>query len=129
MLLVSSACVEWTGSLDSHGYGLKRIDGRLQLVHRLAWAEVHGTIPDGMLICHHCDNSACYNVAHLFCGTYSDNLHDAWNRGRRRRAEHGSLRMYNEYRCRCDACRDVMNASQRKRYHARRLNEASAGRD
>ncbi|WP_428832632.1 HNH endonuclease signature motif containing protein, partial [Pseudomonas aeruginosa] len=51
-------------------------------MHRLAYADAHGPIPDGMLIRHKCDNPACFNVNHLELGTQRDNMQDASKRGR-----------------------------------------------
>lgn len=79
---LESPCLEWTGSKNSKGYG-KRWDGaRLQYVHRLTWAESNGPIPDGMVVCHRCDNPSCYRLEHLFIGTQSDNIHDMHRKGR-----------------------------------------------
>lgn len=58
---VEGKCLEWTGRLDSDGYG--RLGGRL--VHRSAYEDVHGPIPDGLHIHHRCHNRSCYNVEHL----------------------------------------------------------------
>lgn len=45
-------------------------------VHRYAWERVHGKIPDGICVCHKCDNPKCVNIDHLFIGTRYDNNHD-----------------------------------------------------
>ena len=79
-----SDCVEWTGHLKRSGYGQVCIEGRHHAVHRLAWEEANGPIPDGMYVCHTCDNPACYNVDHLFLGTNSDNQRDSASKGRHR---------------------------------------------
>jgi hypothetical protein len=73
-----SECIEWTGNIGNHGYGRYS----QQMVHRLAWTIVHGEIPEGMQVLHHCDNPICFNVNHLFLGTNADNIRDKVSKGR-----------------------------------------------
>lgn len=74
-------CLEWTGKLK-HGYGRVTVDYETKQAHRVAWELAHGPVPEGMQVCHKCDNPACCNVEHLFVGTVLDNNQDATRKGR-----------------------------------------------
>lgn len=80
-------CKLWDGAKNRKGYGIRKIGGRkgkVWLVHRLAWTEIHGPIPEGLCVCHACDTPACYNIDHLFLGTKADNNADMMRKGRHR---------------------------------------------
>lgn len=77
-----SGCHLWIGALDRKGYGSFRSEGRTVRAHRLAWEREHGPIPDGLYVCHRCDNPGCVNPDHLFLGTQGRNLRDMARRGR-----------------------------------------------
>ena len=62
------------------GYG--RNDSSLMKAHRLSWMLFFGPIPDGLCVCHECDNPKCVNPEHLFIGTKLDNAHDRDKKGR-----------------------------------------------
>lgn len=82
-----SGCWEWNG-YKRNGYGRtttgSRKDGTRRTVsaHRLSYELYKGKIPDGMEVCHKCDNPCCINPEHLFLGTRQDNIDDREKKGR-----------------------------------------------
>ena len=52
-------------------------------MHRLAWAQANGPIPDGMMVLHHCDQPRCIELSHLRLGTAKENMVDCIERARR----------------------------------------------
>ncbi len=85
-------CWTITNKPSSHGY--VHIHGRK--LHRVAW-EAHNAepIPDGMIVCHTCDNRSCFNPDHLFLGTHQDNIRDMWSKDRQSNTLVHAERKYN----------------------------------
>ena len=82
--LLKTRC--WLSTYNlSHGYALMRIAGVQVGAHRVSWVLLHGSIPDGALVLHACDNRRC--VRHLFLGSYQDNKTDSVEKGRHARGE------------------------------------------
>lgn len=84
-----TGCWEWKGRKE-RGYGRtiigSRTDGTRKTIaaHRLSYETFVGPIPDGMEVCHKCDNPCCVNPDHLFVGTRQDNIDDRESKGRNR---------------------------------------------
>jgi hypothetical protein len=81
------ACWPWLSSITVYGYGQYGWEGKNQRSRRIAWQLTNGPIPEGLCLCHHCDNRPCCNPAHLFLGTLADNVHDMHSKGRGLRGE------------------------------------------
>lgn len=79
------ACWVWTQYKCRDGYG--KYGKKSTPAHRMAWFVTNGPIPDGMLVCHRCDNPPCCNPAHLFLGTVADNHRDMVQKGRHARGD------------------------------------------
>lgn len=100
LVVPSSDCWEWTGSISRKGYGRFSIGHRtVRGAHRIAWMlATNEPIPDGFDVCHTCDVRNCvrnddigtYIVngvvrprrGHLWLGRNIDNINDKMAKGR-----------------------------------------------
>lgn len=79
-------CWPWKAFIHPDGYGMfimpRTFTRRTRRAHRVAWEIVNGEIPDGLCVCHHCDNPPCVNPSRLFLGTHKQNSEDRERKGR-----------------------------------------------
>jgi hypothetical protein len=83
-------CWEWQAATERSGYG--RLSGGRRgekqiLAHRFSYQLHNGPIPDGLLVCHSCDNRKCCNPAHLWLGTCAENHADRNRKDRQAKGE------------------------------------------
>lgn len=96
--VTASGCWEWKGPRNDAGYGLFTLIRKgydKARVHRVVYAEIHGKIPNNLVIRHRCDNPPCVNPAHLLKGIQADNASDMRERGRRLEWEKNGMKCSN----------------------------------
>jgi len=81
-----TGCWNWTRGKDGGGYGVffSCKYGR-EKTHRISYMENFGDVPEGMFVCHTCDNPSCCNPEHLFLGSNQDNIDDKVRKNRQSR--------------------------------------------
>lgn len=77
-----AACWEWSGAINQLGYGRFTDNYINQGAHRWSFQFFKGPIPEGLWICHACDNPSCVNPDHLWAGTAQQNAQDMHAKGR-----------------------------------------------
>lgn len=84
--IAKDGCLEWGGSVNNSGYGkfFSTLLGESS-AHRVAYRVAFGDIPDGMYVCHRCDNRRCVKPEHLFLSSHLGNMRDMADKGRAHR--------------------------------------------
>ena len=80
--LVGDGCWEWQGGKFSQGYGAFKYERKLWKAHRWSYVYFNDEIPDGLQVCHSCDNPGCVNPKHLWLGTHKENHQDKTDKKR-----------------------------------------------
>ncbi len=75
-------CWVWTGCTMKNGYGHLRYLDRDWLAHHFIFFVEGCDIPNGMIVCHSCDNPSCVRWSHLWLGTHKENMRDCMSKSR-----------------------------------------------
>jgi hypothetical protein len=82
-----NGCIEWSAARDKSGYAIGWLNGRQGRITRMLWEMERGKIPEGLIVCHKCDNPPCCNLDHLFIGSHKANSDDKRSKSREARGE------------------------------------------
>jgi hypothetical protein len=69
-------CWFWTACTHRSGHGEIKWGEHARRAHRVSWQIHFGDIPEGLFVCHKCDEPSCVNPNHLYLGTPLDNMMD-----------------------------------------------------
>lgn len=72
----ANSCWNWTGEMNSKGYGIYERCKVRKVAHRWAWLLTHGVLDESRCLLHKCDNPLCCNPSHLVPGTMKQNSED-----------------------------------------------------
>lgn len=79
-----------------NGYGCFYLRGRSWRASQISADLWKGKAPEGLFVCHRCDNRLCCNPSHLFFGTHQNNMSDMAAKGRAPRGDDHPSRKHPE---------------------------------
>lgn len=86
--ILRTRCWVWTASTSGGGYSQFQSIRGVNYGHVASWMiHYEELIPEGVLVCHKCDNPICVRPDHLFLGTHQDNMDDMVQKGRQQKGD------------------------------------------
>lgn len=95
-------CWPWRGTRNREHYGRVYCGKRRVAAHRIAYLLAIGPVPDGLFVCHACDNPPCCNPRHLWTGDAAANVADRVTKGRSASGDRSGTRLHPEVLSRGD---------------------------
>lgn len=97
MSVNENGCHIWSSTKDKDGYAIGWLDGKVGRVSRILWEKEFGQIPEGLQVCHRCDETSCVNVKdHCFLGDAKANSDDKISKNREARGVLTNVAVLNE---------------------------------
>ena len=103
------------------GSGRKTVDGVRIIATRYVWQLYCGSVPEGLMVLHKCNDSRCVKISHLFLGTHSSTKRTHCPKGHELSGDNldpGEMRLTGKRRCR--TCRQARGQSQSRRAYMKK---------